>query len=127
MVTPQLAALAAAAKGAGRIECAESTHACVGTGRAEHPMCGDEVEVDLAVDAGRIVDLRWRAHGCPATYAVAAVAHAALVGWNVDGATQRLREALAQRGDLAKTERHAEAMFGRALAAALAARGGPGV
>lgn len=126
MVTPQLAALAAAAKGAGRIEGENPTGAAVGTGRAEHPVCGDEVEVDLAVDGGRIVDLRWRAHGCPATYAVAAVAHAALVGWNVDGALQRLREALAQRGDLSKTERHAEAMFGRALAAAIAVRRGTG-
>lgn len=120
MVSPQLRALAAAAPGAGRIDGAASATASLCSGRGEHPVCGDEVEVDLAVDGGRVVDLRWRAKGCPATYAVAAAAHAALVGKQVVDATSCLRAELARLGDLGPSERHAEAMFCRAVAQAIA-------
>lgn len=119
MVSPQLRALAAKAPGAGRLNEEQVVGARCATGRAEHPVCGDEVEVDLACDAGRIQALAWRARGCPATYAVAAAAHEALVGWVLAGAQDRLRQALAQRGDLGPAERHAEAMFVRAFEAAL--------
>ena len=70
------------------------------------------------LEGDRIVDLRWRAHGCPATYAVAASAHHALKGVAIAEAPSILRQALAQLGDLSSTERHAEAMFCRAMAAA---------
>lgn len=118
MVTPQLRALATKAEGAGHL--ASTVHAAqrLTSGRGEHPVCGDEVEVDLLLENGRIVDLRWRANGCPATYAVAASAHRALVGVAIADAPSTLRQALAQLGDLSPTERHAEAMFCRALLAA---------
>ena len=96
----------------------------VATGRAEHPICGDVVEVDVRIDAGRILDLRWRANGCPATHAVAACAHGALPGSEVAAAAMTLRRALATLGDLAAAERHAEALFGRAFTAAVAAAAG---
>lgn len=120
MVSPQLRALAAAAAGAGRIDLARGAATTVASGRGEHPVCGDEVEVDVAIEGGRVADLRWRAKGCPATYAVAAAAHAALVGKLVVDAAACLRAELARLGDLAPTERHAEAMFCRALAQAIA-------
>lgn len=120
MVAPQLRALATAAVGAGAL-----TGESVGSGRGEHPVCGDEVEVDVRVGQGRIEDLRWRANGCPATFAVAAVAATVLVDTAIGDAPSRLREGLAARGDLGATERHAEAMFLRALQAAIA-RGGEG-
>jgi nitrogen fixation NifU-like protein len=115
MVAPQLRALANAAAGQGAL-----SGDAVGHGRAEHPVCGDEVEVDVRVQRGRIAELRWRARGCPATYAVAAVGALELDGAAVDGAAAALRRGLAARGDLAAAERHAEAMFVRALQAAIA-------
>jgi len=118
VVTPQLRALATKAEGAGRLDADCSGAQRVASGRGEHPVCGDEVEVDLLLEGDRIVDLRWRAHGCPATYAVAASAHRALKGIAIAEAPSILRQALAQLGDLSSTERHAEAMFCRAMAAA---------
>ncbi|MGE3173571.1 MAG: iron-sulfur cluster assembly scaffold protein [Planctomycetota bacterium] len=109
----------AAAPGAGRLVGDE-----VGTGRGEHPVCGDEVEVDVRCRDGRIDALRWRAAGCPASHAVAAVAGAVLEGVPTAEAAAALHRALGERGGLGAHERHAEAMFGRALAAALAAAAG---
>lgn len=119
MVSPQLRALAAAAPGAGRIEPAHATAVKVASGRGEHPVCGDEVEVDVAIEDGCVAELRWRAKGCPATYAVAAAAHAALVGKQAVDAASCLRAELARLGDLGPAERHAEAMFCRALSQAI--------
>jgi NifU-like protein involved in Fe-S cluster formation len=118
VVTPQLRALATKAEGAGRFDANDVSAHCIVAGRGEHPVCGDEVEVDLLLDGDRIVDLRWRAHGCPATYAVAAAAHRSVRGVAIADAPSILRQAIAQLGDLAPTERHAEAMFCRAMAAA---------
>jgi NifU-like protein involved in Fe-S cluster formation len=115
MVSPQLRALIAAASGAGALE-----GPAVGRGRGEHPVCGDAVEVDVRLQAGTIAELRWRAQGCPACFAVAAVAADVLPGAAPAAAADRLRAGLAERGDLAAVERHAEAMFLRALSAAVA-------
>jgi NifU-like protein involved in Fe-S cluster formation len=116
MVSPQLRALIADASGSGAL-----TGAAFGRGRGEHPVCGDAVEVDVRLLRGRIHELRWRAQGCPACFAVAAAAALALPGAEPDRAGDLLRAALAARGDLAADERHAEAMFLRALSAAVAA------
>ena len=88
-------------------------------GRAEHPVCGDVVAVDVRVESGQIVDLAWRASGCPATLAVAASAHRALVGEEVGGAALALRNRLKDLGGLAKHERHAERIFLEALTRAV--------
>src|SRR5262245_39841061 len=106
MVAPQLRALANAAAGQGAL-----SGDSIGHGRAEHPVCGAEVELDVRVQSGRIAELRWRARGCPATYAVAAVGALDLGGAALDEVEAALRRGLAQRGDLAAAERHAEAMF----------------
>jgi nitrogen fixation protein NifU and related proteins len=116
MVGPQLRALVSTAVGAGVLAGPD-----VGIGRGEHPICGDEVEVYVRVRDGCIAELRWRATGCPASTAVAAVAATAMVGAAPADAPARLRAGLAERGDLAAHERHAEAMFLRALQGALAA------
>lgn len=121
MVSPRLRALMQEATGAGRLEAAPGRP--VGRGRAEHPVCGDEVEVDVHVVDGSILDLRWRAAGCPATHAVAAASTAALVGTRAAAAAESLRRTLEELGGLAHAERHAEAMFLRALQQALAGEG----
>ena len=89
------------------------------SGRAEHPVCGDVVEVDVRLRDGRVEALAWRAHGCPACMAVASVSPA-LRGGRADQAGPRLRARLAELGDLAAHERHAERLFLDALTRALA-------
>jgi nitrogen fixation NifU-like protein len=87
-------------------------------GEAEHPVCGDRLEFSLRLDGGIVRDLRWRAAGCPATTAVAALAAVTLPGTPAAAAAATLRRALADHGGLAAAERHAEGMALRALAAA---------
>lgn len=125
MVSEQLRELAASAAGCGRLELPQ------GTGSAEHPVCGDEIEVDVSVEAGVVRDLAWRAAGCPATTAVASVLTRALVGLTADPAAadqrqQRLREVLSSFGGLARHERHAQRIALEAVEQALHESAGSG-
>jgi NifU-like protein involved in Fe-S cluster formation len=113
VVSEALRALAVAAPGAGRLARGR-------TGCAGHPVCGDELELDLELDGGRITNLAWRARGCPATMAVAAALHGALVGRTVAEAPASLGARLVELGGLGRHEQHAEKLAQRALAAALA-------
>lgn len=113
---PRLLTLARSAPGAGDLDAPDA-----GLGTAEHPVCGDRVQVQVTCSTGTITALAWRASGCPATLAVAAAAHAALVGAKGSDAPQLLRAKLASLGDLATHERHAERIFGEALVRALLA------
>ena len=105
-------------RGAGVGECAG---AGARRGSAEHAVCGDQVQLSLRVDGEVIAELRWRAAGCPASMAVAALCAATLPGVAVAAAPARLQAAIAAHGGLAAHERHAEALVLRALAAALGA------
>lgn len=87
-------------------------------GSAEHPVCGDLVEVDLRCADGRIEELRWRAQGCPATMAVAAAAWPTLRGVPLAEVEATLRARVAALGGLDRIEQHALGMFLRALRAA---------
>ena len=110
MVSPALRELMVRAPGAGTLA-GEGVH----TGSAEHPVCGDLVEIDVRLAGDRIEALRWRAQGCPASHAVAAVAGESLPGTPLAQAAAVLRRALAQLGDLGPTERHAERLVLTAL------------
>ena len=87
----------------------------VGSGRASHPVCGDEVAVDVRLAGEVIEDLAWRASGCPACVAVAAAAPVALRGKFATSAAALLRARLDQLGGLGAHERHAERLFLDAL------------
>lgn len=99
-----------AAEGAGTL-----TGAGVKSGRAEHPVCGDEVAVDVRWTGEVIEEIAWRARGCPACLAVAAAAPAALRGASMDDAATRLRRRLDDLGGLAGHEQHAEGLLLAAL------------
>jgi nitrogen fixation protein NifU and related proteins len=92
------------------------------SGTAEHAVCGDLVQLSVLVAAGRLVDVRWRAAGCPASMAVAALAAKVLVGTPVAAAPQTLHTAIAAHGGLATAEGHAETLVLRALALATGGR-----
>lgn len=96
----------------------ECAGAGVRSGVAEHPVCGDQVQLSVRLEAGRLLDVRWRAAGCPASMAVAALAADVLVGVAIGDAASTLRTAVAAHGGLAAAERHAEALVLRALAQA---------
>jgi NifU-like protein involved in Fe-S cluster formation len=123
MVSEQLRQVALRSEGVG-----EFVGASTGSGSAEHPSCGDRVELSVQFSAppdhspvgprARLAGVRWRASGCPATMAVAALAAKALVDVAVGDAADVLRRAIAAHGGLAAHERHAEAIVLRALAAA---------
>lgn len=89
-------------------------------GRAEHAVCGDEVEVDVRLAGGVVAELAWRARGCPACMAAAAAAHGALVGAPFAQARARLAERVAALGGLGPTGQHALDLVANALAAARA-------
>jgi NifU-like protein involved in Fe-S cluster formation len=116
MVSEALRRLALAADGAGELAGAD-----VRSASREHPVCGDVVTLFVRVRDGRFDDVRWLAHGCPATMAAAAAARGAWLGAAPAEAATRLRARLAQLGDLAAAERHAERLLLDALAQALAA------
>lgn len=113
MVAPRLREVMLAGAGAG---------ACSGpgvaVGAAEHAACGDEVQLSVHITDGVIHEVRWRATGCPATVAVAALAAKVLRELPAATAAAELRTAIAAHGGLAAHERHAEAVVLRALAVA---------
>jgi len=117
MVGPRLRELMLEAPGAGELEGDD-----VRRGRAEHPVCGDEVELSVRLDGERIAALRWRARGCPASMALAALASHALEGTPVANATATLQQAVQDFGGLAAHERHASGLVLGALAAATTER-----
>jgi NifU-like protein involved in Fe-S cluster formation len=114
VVSDALRAVMLAADGAGTLAGDE-----VRRGRAEHPSCGDVVEVQVRIADAAIAELAWRASGCPACMAVAAAARVALRAAPLQAAPARLRARLEALGGLAPHERHAERLFLRALAQAL--------
>jgi NifU-like protein involved in Fe-S cluster formation len=114
MVQPALRAVLVAGDGAG---------VCSGdgvrSGRADHPVCGDEVELSVRMAGQRLLEVRWLARGCPAAMAVAALCSKALANVEAATAPAALQRAIVAHGGLAATERHAEALVLRALAEAL--------
>jgi len=113
MVGSRLRELMLEAAGAGELE-----GEAVCQGSAEHPVCGDQVQISVRFDGDTIADLRWLASGCPAAVAVAALAARALVGSAEPQWAESLRVAIVAHGGLAAHERHAEGLVLRALAAA---------
>lgn len=99
-----------AAEGAGELS-GES----VLRGRAEHPICGDVLELTWQESGGVITALAFRAKGCPATLAVAAAGNRSLVGTTRADAAGNLRACLQKLGGLAGHEQHAAKMYLRAL------------
>ena len=107
-----------AAPGAGRLD-----GGGVLRGAASHPVCGDELAVELRVVDGAVVDYRWQASGCPATLAVPAAAASIWSGCPVGELEMRLRDRLGQLGGLASHEGHAVKALMRAVHAALESDG----
>ncbi|MEO0480202.1 MAG: iron-sulfur cluster assembly scaffold protein [Planctomycetota bacterium] len=96
------------AEGAGELEGASR-------GAAEHPVCGDVMQIDVRVADGQVADLAWKAQGCPATMAVASVLSRAWVGKPVGELENSLTQVLDSLGGLKPHERHAQKLALRAF------------
>jgi nitrogen fixation NifU-like protein len=53
-----------------------------------NPLCGDEMEVHIVVDDGRIADLKWHGQGCAISQAAASIASEELIGMPVEEAAK---------------------------------------
>ena len=91
----------------------------VGNGFAEHPICGDRVQLSVQCEADVVKLVRWRADGCPASMAIAALAAEVLVDVPVAAFEDVLHQAIGSHGGLKRHEHHAEAMVVRAIREAL--------
>ena len=110
MVTSSLRAVLERGYGAG-----ELTGDDVVSGSAEHPICGDRVQLSVQMAPGLVRAVRWRASGCPASMAIAALAAEVLLDVAVLDLDATLRQAIGKHGGLARHEHHAESMVLRAL------------
>lgn len=54
----------------------------------KNPLCGDEMEVQIRVENGKIADLKWHGHGCAISQAAASIASEELIGMPVDDAAK---------------------------------------
>ena len=93
----------------------ELTGEDVGSGFAEHPICGDRVQLSVQHAGGVVREVRWRADGCPASMAIAALAAEVLVDVSVTDLEDVLHQAIGSHGGLARHEHHAEGVVVRAL------------
>jgi len=91
----------------------------VASGFAEHAICGDQVQLSVRSTDGTVNEVRWRANGCPASMAIAALAAEVLRDVAVVDLETVLHEAITARGGLQRHEHHAEKMVLRALHEAL--------
>jgi nitrogen fixation protein NifU and related proteins len=54
----------------------------------KNPLCGDEMEVQIKVEDGKIADLKWHGQGCAISQAAASIASEELIGMPVDDAAK---------------------------------------
>ena len=52
----------------------------------KNPLCGDEMEVQIRVEDGKIADLKWHGQGCAISQAAASIASEELIGMDVEDA-----------------------------------------
>jgi nitrogen fixation protein NifU and related proteins len=56
--------------------------------RDKNPLCGDEMEVQIRVEDGKIAELKWHGQGCAISQAAASIASEELIGMPVDDASK---------------------------------------
>ena len=54
----------------------------------KNPLCGDEMEVQIRVEDGKIADLKWHGQGCAISQAAASIASEELIGMDVEDAAR---------------------------------------
>jgi nitrogen fixation protein NifU and related proteins len=54
----------------------------------KNPLCGDEMELQIRVEDGKIADLKWHGQGCAISQAAASIASEEPIGTPVDEAAE---------------------------------------
>jgi nitrogen fixation protein NifU and related proteins len=54
----------------------------------KNPLCGDEMEIQIRIEDGKIADLKWHGQGCAISQAAASIASEELIGMAVDDASK---------------------------------------
>jgi nitrogen fixation NifU-like protein len=54
----------------------------------KNPLCGDEMEIQIRVENGKIAELKWHGQGCAISQAAASIASQELIGMPVDEAAE---------------------------------------
>jgi len=97
-----------------------SCQECTNRGRAENPVCGDVIELELHIDGGQVVDCTFRAYGCPGALAAAAGLTEIIKGQPVDSCRAVDEGSLLRfLGGLPKQKEHGVALALAALSKAL--------
>lgn len=53
-----------------------------------NPLCGDELEMQIRIEDGKIAELKWHGQGCAISQAAASIASEELIGMPVDDAAK---------------------------------------
>jgi nitrogen fixation NifU-like protein len=97
-----------------------SCQGCTNKGRAENPICGDVIELQLQIVGGQVLDCTFRAYGCPGALAAAAGLTEIIKGQTVDSCrTVDETSLLRFLGGLPKHKEHGVALALAALSEAL--------
>jgi nitrogen fixation protein NifU and related proteins len=90
------------------------------TAEIENPVCGDVLRITLKVEAGQIVDIRFKAKGCVPSMACASALTEMIIGKSIAEAGALTRESLITTvGGLPQASTHAAQLALNTLAAAL--------
>ena len=90
------------------------------TAEIENPVCGDVLRLTLKIDAGRIVEIRFKAKGCVPSMACGSALTELIAGRTLDKARNLKRDELtAAIGGLPPASMHAAQLALDALSAAL--------
>ena len=54
----------------------------------KNPLCGDEMELQIRIEDGKIADLKWHGQGCAISQAAASIASEELIGMDVEDAAK---------------------------------------
>jgi nitrogen fixation protein NifU and related proteins len=54
----------------------------------KNPLCGDEMEIQIRVEDGKIAELKWHGQGCAISQAAASIASEELIGMPLDDAAE---------------------------------------
>lgn len=91
-----------------------------GYGKVDSPVCGDLMELYIKVEAGTVVDIKYRTFGCAAAIASSSMATEMIKGRSLEFAAQLTDETVAaQLGGLPETKVHCSVLAASALHQAL--------
>ncbi|HXG36941.1 MAG TPA: iron-sulfur cluster assembly scaffold protein [Dehalococcoidia bacterium] len=92
-----------------------------GVARQTNPVCGDEIQLMLRVNDGKIADARFLINGCPASIAASSICTEMIIGRPLEEAEQLRKEEIVEAlGGLPPSKLHGSVLAVEALRKAIA-------